>query len=89
MVDPAENKVIQKYQIQYRHPDSLSSGQFNLNGVIYEFIWQHYDYQYLIYPVTNPNIRYTICIEPNELTTELFFSVLQEMISTNKYHKTI
>jgi len=25
MVDPTEKIIIEKYQIQYRHPDSLSS----------------------------------------------------------------
>ncbi len=82
-------KIVEKYHIQYKHLGSLGSGQFTLNGVIYEFIWQHYDYQYVIYQLDQSNIRYTICTEPDQLETELFFSTLQDMITHHKYYGTI
>ncbi len=89
MDDIIRQKLIEKYQIQYKHPDFAGSGTFVFKGVVYIFIWQHYNYQYLIYPVNTPDVHYTICTEPDKLTTELFFSTFEEMIRSGKYHQMI
>lgn len=80
------NEIIAKYQIRYKFENSLATGTFVLDDQVYEFIWQHYDYQYVIFKRNDKSRKFIINMDPDLLESTVFFDTLKEMIENDKHY---